>query len=127
MKYIKKPIPIEALQWNGENVEKILDFMGENTPVFKENGEIIINTLEGKMSAPIGSYIIKGVDGEYYPCRKEIFESSYTKVNEHLIVCSQCHSNFSSIHTNIFYDEINRKYKYWAICPYCGIKNDWEV
>ena len=112
MKYIKKPIPIEAIQWDGNNREEILDFMSNNCPIFSYNDEIIINTLEGKMKAPIGSYIIKGVDGEFYPCRKEIFESSYSRVYEHLVTCSQCNKGFSSTYTNIFYDELNRKYKY---------------
>lgn len=127
MKYIKKPIPIEAIQWDGANSKEILDFMEDNNPIFSTNGIITINTLEGPMSAPIGSYIIKGINGEFYLCRKEIFENSYNKIYEHLITCSQCNKGFSSTHTNIFYDELNRKYKYWAICPYCGVKNDWEV
>ena len=127
MKYIKKPIPVEAIQWLGDNPEEILTFTEGNCPIFSNTGDITIQTLEGKMSAPIGSYIIKGIDGEFYPCRKEIFERSYRKVNEHLVVCSWCGKGFSSIHTNIYYDDLNRTYKYWAVCPYCGIKNDWEV
>ena len=127
MKYIKKPIPIEAIQWNGDNVEEILDFMTGNSPIFASNNEITISTLEGKMSATVGSYIIKGVDGEFYPCRKEIFESSYTKVYEHLITCGQCNKSFSSTDSHIYYDEIAKKYKYWTVCPYCGTKNEWEA
>lgn len=127
MKYIKKPIPIEAIQWTGDNVKEILDFMSSNCPIFSSNGEITINTLEGKMNAPLGSYIIKGVDGEFYPCRKEIFETSYAKVCEHLVTCNQCNRNFSSTNSHLYYDELNRKYNYWAVCPYCGTKNDWEV
>ena len=76
VKYIKKPIPIEAIQWMGDNSEEVLTFMEGNCPIFSSTGDITIQTLEGKMSAPIGSYIIKGVDGEFYPCRKEIFEHS---------------------------------------------------
>jgi len=127
MKYIKKPIPIEAIQWDGTNSKEILDFMQGHCPIFSNFGEIIISTLEGKMSAPIGSYIIKGVDNEFYPCRKEIFENSYTKVYEHLVTCEQCNKGFSSTYTSIFYDDLNKKYKYWAVCPYCGVKNEWEA
>ena len=127
MKYIKKPIPITAIQWNGLNADEIFDFMQENHPIFSNNNDIIIHTLEGDMCAPVGSFIIKGVDGEFYPCRKDIFERSYTAVHEHLVVCDQCQKGFSSNETKIFYDELNRKYKYWSICPYCGTKNDWEV
>ena len=127
MKYIKKPIPIEAIQWDGKNSSEILNFMKNNNPIFSNNGDLIINTLEGKMNAPISSYIIKGIEGEFYPCKKEIFENTYSKVYEHLITCEQCGKGFSSIHTDIFYDELQRKYKYWAVCPYCGIRNNWEV
>lgn len=127
MKYIKKPIPIEAIQWMGDNFQDVASFMDGALPIVSQEKELIIHTLEGDMHAAIGSYIIKGVDGEFYPCHKDIFESSYTKVNEHLTTCSQCGKGFSSINTNIFYDELNRKYKYWAICPYCGIKNNWEA
>ena len=127
MKYIKKPIPIEAIQWTGGNTDEILEFMSDNTPVFYTSGNIIINTLEGKMNAPLGSYIIKGVEGEFYPCKKEVFEATYTRVNEHLITCAQCNKGFSSTNTNIFYDEIDKKYKYLAVCPYCGTRNNWEV
>lgn len=127
MKYIKKPIPIDAIQWNGDNVEEILNFMLGNCPIFSGNGEITINTLEGKMNAPLGSYIIKGVDGEFYPCRREIFEASYTKIYKHSITCNQCHKKFSTTDAHIYYDELNNKYQYWAICPYCNTKNDWEV
>ena len=126
MKYIKKPIPVDAVQWKGDNVEEILDFMAGNSPIFKHD-EIIISTLEGNMRAPLGSYIIRGVDGEYYPCRNDIFEKTYRQVNDHLIKCNNCNQSFMTNVTNVFYDALDQKYKYWGICPYCGIKNDWEI
>lgn len=87
MKYIKKPIPVEAFQIKNEvrtveEWEEILpkwfnDAIG-NTIVYDShcNG-VYVKTLEGEMFAPWGSYIIKGIDGELYPCKKEIFEKTY--------------------------------------------------
>ena len=77
MLYIKKPIPVEAMEWTGYNFEDIQTFM-KDAHVFKATyGELVIPTLEGEMKALPGSYIIKGVKGEYYPCRRDIFEETY--------------------------------------------------
>lgn len=80
-KYRKKPIVIEAIQFNGENQREIADFMGEmiRTNFFPD---IYIETLEGTMKANIGDYIIKGIKGEFYPCKPDIFEATYEKVND---------------------------------------------
>lgn len=80
MKYRKKPVVIEAMQWNGENWKEIRDW---NTPdgreaTIGENGPTLtIWTLEGVMTANIGDWIIKGVKGEFYPCKPDIFEATY--------------------------------------------------
>ena len=80
MQYIKKPIPIEAIQWTGNNFDEIHDFV-TNKPIFiTGSNEIIISTLEGDMRAPEGSWIIRGPMGEYYPCRREVFEETYEPV-----------------------------------------------
>lgn len=73
----KKPIVISAVQWTGENKKEIDQFIG--TEVFDtKGGEIlIIDTLEGEMDAKIGDWIIKGVKGEFYPCKPDIFEMTY--------------------------------------------------
>lgn len=126
MRYVKKPIPIEALQWNGTNYEEIRNFMLDNHPIFDANNNIIIETLEGKMSAPPGSYIIKGIEGEYYPCRKDIFESTYNSISEVTVTCDNCNKTFLINKPNLYYDYLNKKYLYWAVCPFCGTKNDWE-
>lgn len=85
MKFRKKPVEIEAIQWNGGNYEQMKDFI---TVDFKYRGNIvtgettlIIPTLEGDMTANIGDYIIKGVNGEFYPCKPDIFEKTYELVN----------------------------------------------
>ena len=80
MRYIKKPIPIEAIQWTGNNFDEVHDFV-TNKPIFiTGSNEIIISTLEGDMRAPEGSWIIRGPMGEYYPCRREVFEETYEPV-----------------------------------------------
>lgn len=74
MKYRKKPVVIEAVQWTGTNNQELVSFMGV---VGFEGGKPTINTLEGRLSASIGDYIIKGVKGEFYPCKPDIFEQTY--------------------------------------------------
>lgn len=92
MKYRKKPVVIEAMQWNGDNLKEVMEFIGSEfkyepntywyTNKFTYNGELHINTLEGEMLASIGDYIIKGVKGEFYPCKSDIFEATYEEVDE---------------------------------------------
>lgn len=81
-RYIKKPIPIEALQID-YNPEELHAFLGENDTfsliIDLQEITVIIHTLEGDMTAHFGDYIIKGIKGEFYPCRKDIFEESYTE------------------------------------------------
>lgn len=83
MKYRKKPVVIEAIVWNGRNEDELVSFMygGEETVRANvETNEFEISTLEGVMKASIGDYVIKGVQGEFYPCKPDIFESTYEKV-----------------------------------------------
>lgn len=79
-KYKKKPVVIEAIQWNGSNAFEIWnDF--EDIPIrLKEEGTLLISTLEGDHIASIGDYIIKGIKGEFYPCKPDIFEETYEEV-----------------------------------------------
>lgn len=91
-KYRKKPVEIEAVQWTGENQREIFDFLtneekkeeymtysGQNFYIdhSKVKGGLIIRTLEGEHIASIRDYIIKGVAGEFYPCKPDIFEKTY--------------------------------------------------
>lgn len=78
MKYRKKPIEIEAIQWDGENTTEILEFVGGNGFYQKlDVPHMVIYTLEGRMYAQVGSWIVKGIKGEFYPVRPDIFEASY--------------------------------------------------
>jgi hypothetical protein len=93
-KYRKKPVEIEAIQWDGENTLEVLNFTGANIRLksvidldkFDDYKEIAkrdglkINTLEGVMKAIVNDFIIKGVQGEFYPCKPDIFEQTYEKV-----------------------------------------------
>lgn len=76
--YKKKPVVVSAVKWDGTNLQEIKAFT-EGRAMMKNN-TLIIPTLEGAMAADIGSYIIKGVKGEYYPCRGDIFEDTYEEV-----------------------------------------------
>ena len=79
-KYRKKPVVIEAWQNNDENEFPV---WLANVDVGREpGGVILINTLEGVMKAMPGDYIIKGIQGEVYPCKPDIFEATYEVVNE---------------------------------------------
>lgn len=95
-RYRKKPIEIEAVQYTGDNVNEIAEFM--HTSVFalqismdtalrmdgdyRWNKHIRIPTLEGTMTADCGDWIIKGVKGEFYPCKPDIFNETYEKVEK---------------------------------------------
>ena len=81
-KYRKKPVVIEAVQWDSTNALELHDWMGESAKIDLFKNEIIIHTLEGDMTASKGDYIIKGVDGEFYPCKPDIFEKTYEEVFE---------------------------------------------
>lgn len=83
-KYKKKPIVIEAVKYNGNNIMEIINFVDKNPILIGSKGILIIKTLEGNMKAPIGSYIVRGVEGEYYPCRGDIFEKTYEEVKEYV-------------------------------------------
>lgn len=80
-KYRKKPVVIEALLWTGENKDAIKNFVKQDM-YFSARGDLYICTLEGEMRAPPGDYIIKGVNGEFYPCDPEVFEKTYELVKE---------------------------------------------
>lgn len=76
MFYRKKPVVIEAVQFTGKNQTEIMRFVGGDINEIYEEC-IFINTLEGKMRGDIGDFIIKGVNGEFYPCKPDIFEKTY--------------------------------------------------
>lgn len=81
MKFRKRPVTVEAVQWTRNTVSDVLLFLaGMSKGV--HGGKLIINTLEGPITAEYGDWIIKGVKGEFYPCKPDIFELTYEPVPE---------------------------------------------
>jgi hypothetical protein len=83
--YRKKPVVIEAMQYptlyESRSVREFLDWLGHNKVRYKyEEDLLIIETLEGDMRADPGDWIIKGIKGEFYPCKPDIFEATYEPV-----------------------------------------------
>ena len=94
MKYRKKPVVIEAFKFVGyfkgvavEPYPPCWAFDGLDTGVltFDSQDDLYVNTLEGKMLVSIGDYIIKGIQGELYPCKSDIFEASYELAEKEII------------------------------------------
>ncbi len=89
-KFRKKPVVIDAIQWNGDNIFAVSEFMLPTAPVyvgkqFTNADELVgIQTLEGLMVAKIGDWIIRGVKGELYPCKPDIFAATYEPVDSSL-------------------------------------------
>ena len=93
MKYVKKSVVVDAVQYDNLNKKDIEQFVGKElkqelfsdsayevgmgAPIFS----LTIPTLEGEMKALPGDYIIKGVNGEFYPCKPDIFKKTYRKVD----------------------------------------------
>src|SRR5258708_3640025 len=95
-KFRKRPVVIDAIQWTGANVQELSDWLaGFDSHVAPPNDEqecakciarfdytatpvsVLIPTLEGTMTAIAGDWIIRGVAGEFYPCKPAIFEKTY--------------------------------------------------
>lgn len=88
MRYRKKPVEVEAIQYTESNWVEVISFTGgdpgsnaNNQHAFIDRGgNFVIRTLEGEMRASVGDWIIKGVKGEFYPCKPDIFEATYEEV-----------------------------------------------
>lgn len=89
--YRKKPVVVEAVQWTGENHAEMCEFIDPEAFEIIPRIGLVIHTLEGDHHASPGDYIIKGVNGEFYPCKPDIFAKTYesstlTPPNEWVIV-----------------------------------------
>ena len=86
IKAVKKPIEIEAIKFTGWNWADCYQFMSEEPLFFPQEirfeEEIVIETLEGDMTASVTDYIVKGVDGEFYPVKRSIFLKTYDVIHE---------------------------------------------
>ena len=76
-KYRKKPVVIEAVQYNGDNLDDIIIWSS-----YAVTQECKIVTLEGMLNISVGDYIIKGVKGEYYPCKPAVFQETYEEYDD---------------------------------------------
>lgn len=81
-RYRKKPVVIEAVQYDGTNEQEIARFAGLDASVFGRDRALVIYTLEGNMSVSVGDYVIRGVAGEHYPIKEHIFLETYERVEE---------------------------------------------
>jgi hypothetical protein len=95
----KLPVVIEAVQWTGDNLREVIRFTNGDPETrtmhagmkWEEYADLVardglkIYTLEGKMNADVGDWIIRGVNGEHYPCKPDIFAKTYEPVNDALI------------------------------------------
>jgi hypothetical protein len=90
-KYRKKPVVIEAIEYTGQNGDHINRWSNKKvveSPLLEKTKEnptgdyLQVFTLEGMMTAIVGDYIIRGIKGEYYPCKPDIFEKTYEPVEE---------------------------------------------
>ena len=92
LRFTKKPVTIEAIQWTGKNLREVITFT-DGPPdtrshhagmAWEAYADLVahdglkIYTLEGKLLANVGDWIIRGVKGEYYPCKPDIFEATYS-------------------------------------------------
>ncbi len=80
LKFRKKPVVIEAIQYVGDNKQEIIEFTNGTANTNTGYDHLTIPTLEGNHKANVNDWIIKGVKGEFYPCKPDIFEQTYEKV-----------------------------------------------
>ena len=129
MKYRKKPVVIDAIQWNGKNTDEILRFCegGEATYESMVSGVnlIVIETLESedevktRHAASVNDWIIRGVKGEYYPCKPDIFEMTYEDVKEH--TADNCYKKFyNHIRSELDLAPMRNHDRLDVICKLCG-------
>lgn len=92
----KLPVIVQAIQWTGENLAEVLEFTGKHPKWgewfenFEEYEEFVkndrnvfkIKTLEGTHEANVGDWIIRGINGEHYPCKPDIFQKTYQVVDQ---------------------------------------------
>lgn len=86
-KYVKKPVEIEATQLTAGNLKEVVQWINDNSEdryasCDTGSNAILIHTLEGIMKADVSDWIIKGVAGELYPCRNDIFQVTYGESEE---------------------------------------------
>lgn len=79
-RYRKRPVIIEAIEFTGLNDREVRDFCPSVRDPIDTKANLIIPTLEGEMLVSVGDFIIKGIAGEFYPCKPDIFRATYEVV-----------------------------------------------
>ena len=85
MKFTKKPVVIEAVQWTGENLRECLDFLGDSSAGTSGKGKcesIGVATLEGCLDAVVGDWIVKDAEGQFYPRKPDVFQATHDAIEE---------------------------------------------
>lgn len=140
MKYRKKPVVVEAFQYDGDlkdskgnwyvpewaitAYENKVMFYGRGANPLYASYALYIQTVVGTYHVSVGDYIVKGVNGEIYPCESDIFEKTYEPADgmkpigeKYVWSCPNCNSHA------IYGYEFDEKFSY---CPKCGQKIDWS-
>jgi hypothetical protein len=114
-RYRKKPVVIDAVQIRKDTTE-VMEFVGEHGEIINAvdgTVSVVIHTLEGDMHAKEGDYIIRGVQGEYYPCRQDIFEDTYEEVTIHNefteMTEEECNSYLDDMDEDELYHNLSRE------------------
>lgn len=85
MQFRKKPVVIEAVRWTGDNYEEVKAFLGRDFECQHTcHQSISVRTLEGSLHGNLGDWFIRGVKGEHYPCKPDIFAATYEPVEDQL-------------------------------------------
>ena len=80
--YRKRPVTVEALQYTGQNGSELRAWLHEGGATYSTEGwPLAILTLEGQLEVSPGDFVIRGVRGEFYPCKPDIFEATYEAVS----------------------------------------------
>ena len=137
-KYIKKQVVVEAIQWDGtlekaleisqiEGLNSVIEYYSTKTVIIGESTSSSVNTtekiksfkiktLEGDMNVSKGDYIIKGIKGEFYPCKEDIFKKTYLDFAEYVFtneLLTDLDNALESIENNLqsfLPDEVHIKY-----------------
>jgi hypothetical protein len=85
-KYRKKPVVIEAVKYDGSNAAELVEwaasFTSDPAPLQVLGTQLFIATMEGDLFATPGDFIIRGVQGEFYPCKPDIFAATYEEAGD---------------------------------------------
>lgn len=83
-RFQKQPVVVEAIRWTAESTAEVAEFLGDAHLGSNGPGRIKIDTLEGPMPVALGDWVIRGMFGEFWACRADVFAASYEPTDEPL-------------------------------------------